>query len=167
MSSTMSVAQPRSAAAAPLGGKRAVVLLYSYYPSAVRPRRAAVAMIRAGIHVEVICLRHGPEDRPTENVNGVRIRRITIQHQRSGKAAYILRYGAFILACFLILCGCPLRRRYPILHVHNMPDVLVFSSLLATLLGARVILDLHDPMPELMISAVAVRPSKVHIVMNS
>jgi len=34
--------------------------------------------------------------------------------------------------------------------VHNMPDALVFSALLPKLLGAKVILDLHDPMPELM-----------------
>jgi hypothetical protein len=31
-----------------------------------------------------------------------------------------------------------------------MPDVLVFSSLVPKLLGAKVVLDLHDPMPELM-----------------
>ncbi len=33
-----------------------------------------------------------------------------------------------------------------------MPDVLVLSALFPKLLGARVILDLHDPMPELMLS---------------
>jgi glycosyltransferase involved in cell wall biosynthesis len=31
-----------------------------------------------------------------------------------------------------------------------MPDVLVFSALIPKLLGAKVIIDLHDPMPELM-----------------
>ena len=35
-------------------------------------------------------------------------------------------------------------------HVHNMPDVLVFSALVPRLRGAKVLLDLHDPMPELM-----------------
>jgi glycosyltransferase involved in cell wall biosynthesis len=34
--------------------------------------------------------------------------------------------------------------------VHNMPDALVFSAIVPKLLGAKVILDLHDPMPELM-----------------
>ncbi len=33
-----------------------------------------------------------------------------------------------------------------------MPDFLVFSALLPKLLGARVILDLHDPMPELLVT---------------
>ena len=31
-----------------------------------------------------------------------------------------------------------------------MPDVLVFSAIVPKLLGAKVVLDLHDPMPELM-----------------
>jgi len=34
--------------------------------------------------------------------------------------------------------------------VHNMPDILVFGATVPKLLGAKVILDLHDPMPELM-----------------
>jgi glycosyltransferase involved in cell wall biosynthesis len=40
-------------------------------------------------------------------------------------------------------------RRFDVIHVNNMPDFLVFAALPARLLGARVILDLHDPMPEL------------------
>ena len=31
-----------------------------------------------------------------------------------------------------------------------MPDVLVFGAIVPKLLGAKIILDLHDPMPELM-----------------
>ena len=31
-----------------------------------------------------------------------------------------------------------------------MPDMLILSALVPKLLGAKVILDLHDPMPELM-----------------
>jgi len=45
-----------------------------------------------------------------------------------------------------------LKNRYDLVHVHNMPDVLVFGALIPKLLGARVVLDLHDPMPELMMS---------------
>src|SRR4029077_10588659 len=33
---------------------------------------------------------------------------------------------------------------------HNMPDVLVFAATVPKLLGAKIVLDLHDPMPELM-----------------
>jgi len=45
-----------------------------------------------------------------------------------------------------------LRRRYDLVYVHNMPDILVLSSLVPKALGAKVVLDLHDPMPELMVT---------------
>jgi glycosyltransferase involved in cell wall biosynthesis len=35
-----------------------------------------------------------------------------------------------------------------VIHVNNMPDALVFSVIIPRILGAKVILDIHDPMPE-------------------
>ena len=37
-----------------------------------------------------------------------------------------------------------------LVYVHNMPDILVLSALVPKAFGAKVILDQHDPMPELM-----------------
>ena len=41
------------------------------------------------------------------------------------------------------------RKRYDIIQVHTMPDFLVFAALVPKLFGAKVILDVHDLMPEL------------------
>jgi glycosyltransferase involved in cell wall biosynthesis len=41
------------------------------------------------------------------------------------------------------------RYRYRTVQVHNLPDFLVFAALPAKLMGAAVVLDLHDLMPEL------------------
>jgi glycosyltransferase involved in cell wall biosynthesis len=41
-----------------------------------------------------------------------------------------------------------LRRRYDLVQVHSLPDPLVFAALGPRLLGARVVLDLHECMPE-------------------
>jgi glycosyltransferase involved in cell wall biosynthesis len=49
--------------------------------------------------------------------------------------------------------------------VHNMPDVLVFSAILPKLLGAKVILDLHDPMPELMQTIFKLPEESLSVVM--
>jgi hypothetical protein len=35
-----------------------------------------------------------------------------------------------------------------VVQAHNLPDFLVFAALVPKLLGARLILDLHDLMPE-------------------
>jgi glycosyltransferase involved in cell wall biosynthesis len=56
-----------------------------------------------------------------------------------------------------ILAGRAFRRRYDLVHVHNMPDVLVFSALVPKLFGAKIILDLNDPMPELMMTIFRLR----------
>jgi glycosyltransferase involved in cell wall biosynthesis len=42
-----------------------------------------------------------------------------------------------------------LRRPYDVVHVHNIPDFLVSSAWLPKLMGARIILDIHDVVPEL------------------
>ena len=40
------------------------------------------------------------------------------------------------------------RRRYELVQVHSLPDPLVFAALVPKLTGARVVLDLHECMPE-------------------
>jgi glycosyltransferase involved in cell wall biosynthesis len=138
--------------ALPLEGKRAVAVSYSNYPSDPRPRRAAEALVKAGAIVEVICLKESDHQTPREIFNGVKITRIPLKRRRGGKLSYLLQYGSFILLAGAILAGRTFKRRYDLVHAHNMPDVLVFSALIPKLLGAKVILDLHDPMPELMMT---------------
>ncbi|MFN0127097.1 MAG: glycosyltransferase [Verrucomicrobiales bacterium] len=133
-----------------LDGRRAAVLLYSYYPSDARPRREAEALAAAGMEVELICLRQGPDEPARETINGVRVSRVPMKRRRQGKLTYFLQYSQFIAWCATALALRRLRRRYDLVHVHNMPDVLVFSALVPKLAGAKVLLDLHDPMPELM-----------------
>jgi glycosyltransferase involved in cell wall biosynthesis len=79
------------------------------------------------------------------------------KHRRGGKFSYLWQYATFILTTTLILALRSLTRRYHLVHVHNMPDVLVVSALIPKLLGARVVLDLHDPMPELMMTIYGLR----------
>ena len=135
-----------------LRGKRALVVQFSSYPSDPRPRRAAEALAQEGMSVDLLCLSDARTHVKREVINGVTVRRLPIQRTRGGKLNYLWQYGRFILYSFLILGGKSLRRRYHLVHVHNMPDVLVFSALIPWLLGAKIILDLHDPMPELMMT---------------
>jgi glycosyltransferase involved in cell wall biosynthesis len=133
-----------------LRGKRAAVLLFSYYPSDPRPRRAAEALAMEGVTIEVVCLQKNREEPRREIINGVSVFRMPLRRQRGGKTRYVGQYSAFILRSFVHLALRSVVRRYDFIHVHNMPDVLVFSALVPKALGAKIILDLHDPMPELM-----------------
>ena len=133
-----------------LHGRRAVVVVYSYYPTDPRVRRAAEALSKEGAIVELICLQETDDEPLHEVLNGVNITRIPRKRRRGGILSYLAEYGAFILIAGLILTRRTIRRRFDLVHVHNMPDFLVFSALIPKLFGAKVILDLHDPMPELM-----------------
>jgi len=142
----------------PLAGKRAGVLLYSYYPADPRPRRAAEALAGAGMTVDLLCLRANGGETKHEEINGVNVWRLPMSRKREGKMTYVIQYARFLVAAFFFLTKRAWNTPYSVVHVHNMPDVLVFSALIPKLLGARVILDLHDPMPELMMSIYGIRP---------
>jgi glycosyltransferase involved in cell wall biosynthesis len=135
-----------------LQGKKAAVLLYSYYASDARPRREAETLAQAGMEVDVICLRQNEAEASLEILNGVNVRRMPMARRREGKFTYLAQYSMFIGWCGAALALRSLRKRYDLVHVHNMPDFLVFSALGPKLRGARVILDLHDPMPELLMT---------------
>lgn len=127
------------------------MVVFSSYPADPRPRRAAEALLKEGMTVDLICL--GDEKSPKrESFDGLNISRIPIQHHRGGKLSYAYQYSGFILVSATLFAWRSLKRRYDLIYVHNMPDILVLSSLIPKALGAKVILDQHDPMPELMMT---------------
>jgi glycosyltransferase involved in cell wall biosynthesis len=144
--------------------KRVAMVTFSPYPFDPRPRRAVEALVGEGATVDLICL--ADEGAPKREVlNGVKVLRLPIKHERRGKVAYVYQYSIFILAVSLIFALRALWRRYDLVYVHNMPDVLVLSSLIPKALGAKVVLDLHDPMPELTMTIFRVSQSSKSVRM--
>lgn len=130
-------------------GKQVGMVVFSQYPADPRPRRAIDALLIQGMSVDLICL--GDENDPKREVRGkLNIFRLPIEHRRGSKLSYFYNYGAFILLSATIFAWRSIKRRYDLIYVHNMPDILVASALVPKALGAKVLLDLHDPMPELM-----------------
>lgn len=132
-----------------LEGKRVAMVMYSTYPDDPRPRRTIDALTGEGAKVDLICLGHskGAKDAASDLI---RVLRVPIKHRRGGKFGYLFQYGSFLLVSTLVVALRSFTRRYDLVYVHNMPDILVISALVPKLLGAKVILDQHDPMPELM-----------------
>jgi glycosyltransferase involved in cell wall biosynthesis len=134
-----------------LAGKRAGMVVFSTYPSDPRPRRAADALLKEGMTIDYIC--EGAKGFPSRERHGnLNITRIPIRHFRGSAVSYVYQYSVFILFSAAIFAWRTMRRRYDLIYVHNMPDILVASALLPKLFGAKVILDQHDPMPELMMT---------------
>jgi glycosyltransferase involved in cell wall biosynthesis len=132
-----------------LEGKRVAMVMYSTYPDDPRPRRAIDALIGEGARVDLVCLGQA-EAAESPNSDAINVFRVPIKHRRGGKLAYLFQYGSFLFVSTLVVALRSLTHRYDLVYVHNMPDILVMSALLPKLLGAKVVLDQHDPMPELM-----------------
>ncbi len=140
---------PTSEADSRLQGKRVAMVTFSPYPGDPRPRRVIDVLLKEGLTVDLVCLTSQGTQR-RESLNGINILRLPIVHRRGSKFAYVWNYSSFIFLSACILAFRSLKRRYDLVYINNMPDVLVVSALFPKLLGAKVILDLHDPMPELM-----------------
>ena len=111
-------------------------------------QREAEALVRAGCDVEVLVMRN--PDRPREiELNGVRVTSLPIRLDRSAPGGYLTGYAGFLLMAAATLAVRCLRRRYAVVQVNTMPDFLVFAALIPKLLGSRVFIYMHEPMPEL------------------
>lgn len=156
------IISPAAVVHAGLDGKHMAMVTFSSYPGDPRPRRALDALHNQGMSVDLICL--AEEGMPRrEKSSRFNVLRLPIQHRRGGILSYAYTYSAFILACTVILAVRAFRRRYQLVYVHNMPDILVACALVPKVLGAKVILDQHDPMPELLTTIFNLRPDSLSV----
>ncbi len=143
--SEVSEAKIQATAAKPL---RHCMVVQNYYPfSEVRVQREAEALMAQGHVVDVICRRFGSE--PLYESNGqLSIHRIGLGQKKWSRFAQLFEYVAFAFLAFLKVSRLHLKNRFNVVQCHNLPDFLVFAALVPRLTGSRVILDIHDLMPE-------------------
>ena len=128
------------------------MVAYTNYLSDARPRREAETLAGRGDRVDFIAL--GEKDRPSlETVQGVRVFRMNqLRYRGGGGLSYGLSYLRFLCAATMKLARLFKSERYDIIYVHTMPDLLVLVGLIPRLFGARIVLNIHDMMPELYMS---------------
>ena len=126
---------------------RACVVRQYHVPHDPRVWREANALGELFDEIDVICMR-GNGESWTERLGNVRVLRLPIEHKRGGKLRYLFEYAAFGVLAFVVLTFLHIRHRYRLVQVHSLPDALVFSAIFPRLTGTRIVLDLHEPMPE-------------------
>ncbi len=125
-----------------------LMIHFSPYPVDVRIRREAETLIEAGMSVDTISIRD--KDQKLREIHfGVTTYRVNLRKKRSSKLRYIWEYLYFALFAFFKAAILHRKRKYDLIHIHNMPDFLVFCALIPKLFGAKVLLDMHDPVPEI------------------
>lgn len=107
------------------------------------------ALARRGDSVDVLCIgRPGqPKHQVIDNVHLFRLQ--TREVNERTRFSYMWRLLRFLVISGSVLTWRNLSRRYTLIHVHNLPNFLVFSALVPKLLGTPVILDIHDLQPEM------------------
>jgi glycosyltransferase involved in cell wall biosynthesis len=128
---------------------RVCMLAYAFYESDTRILQYATALAKRGDIVDVIALKRQDDQPEVEVLNGVNVYRI---QSRTVNEKGLLTYASRILR-FLLHSMWFLRRKhrahpYDLVHVHNVPDFLVFAAAFPKLKGVPVILDIHDLLPE-------------------
>jgi glycosyltransferase involved in cell wall biosynthesis len=129
--------------------KRVAMVSYSFYESDNRVMRYADTLADRGDEVDIFAI-YGQESTPKfEVLNGVRVHRLQRREKNeTGKLSYLLPLVRFLFRSSAVLSWRHLKRRYDVVHVHNVPDFLIFSAWLPRLTGSRLILDIHDIVPE-------------------
>jgi glycosyltransferase involved in cell wall biosynthesis len=129
---------------------RIAMIGYTFYELDARVKRAADALVESGHHVDLFVADHA--GLRARNNALLTIHRLRMRKQRSAVMRYAYEYGFFCAWAFVLVSFFHARRRYDVVYVHNMPNFLVFAGCLPKIGGAKIVLDVHDPAPELLSS---------------
>lgn len=127
------------------------IFVFSYYLEDTRVRKQCELLSEKGHIVDVYCLRRVGETK-FEFKNGVRINRVGFERRLTGRSKfrYIVEYLRFFVICLFI--NISRLRSAKLIIFHNMPNFLIFSATFSRLINVPIILDVHDLMPELILS---------------
>ncbi len=128
---------------------RICMLAYAFYESDTRIMQYATALTKRGDVVDVIALRRDEDQLEFETINGVNVFRVQsrIVNEKT-KITYAARILSFLVRATFLSAKRHRTKPYQLVHVHNVPDFLVFGALFPKLCGVPVILDIHDLLPE-------------------
>ncbi len=129
--------------------KKVCMITYSNYAGDNRVRRYAEALAKRGDRVDVISINGSDGPLGAETIKGVTVYHIQRRSRdERGKWEYARRMFRFFRTSSILLTRRHALIKYDVIHVHNMPDFLVFAAWLPKWTGAKVVLDIHDLVPD-------------------
>ncbi|RQW03787.1 glycosyltransferase, partial [candidate division KSB1 bacterium] len=124
------------------------VLAHTIYHCDPRVRRETECLAEIGAVIDVFCLREKDEKR-FEVSGNIRIHRLFKFRKPKSAVTYFLHVIFFSIISFFYISFYQLKNRFDFVHVHSIPDFLVFAALVPKLFGATIVFDMHENMPEL------------------
>ncbi len=125
---------------------RILIVAYTHYLRDGRVRRHAEALAARGDSVDVISLDYSDSGvHNGVNVVGLRIAR----YRGSSRTRYMRSYFEFFARAATTALKLNSSNHYDVAIVCTMPDAAIVSALPLRMFGTRLVLDIHDTMPEL------------------
>ncbi len=127
---------------------RICVLAHAVFDGDARIQREAKALAEAGAEVDIYCL-YQPNEPYIEVSERIRLIREVRYKRPDTAAAMLAQLLRFFFASFFWVTKNHLKKKYDAIHVHTVPDFQVFAAVIPKLTGAKVVLDMHEILPEL------------------
>ena len=128
--------------------KRVCMIAYTHYPFDGRVRLEAESLVTWGYEVWFLVPKEKATPR-TYTLAGVTVREVNVgKYGDKNKLRYVFSYMAFLAFALVECTRLFFQSKIKVVHIHNMPNGLVFAALVPRLFGCKVVLDLHDTVPE-------------------
>jgi glycosyltransferase involved in cell wall biosynthesis len=125
---------------------RVLVIAYTTYIHDGRVKRHAEALARRGDQIDAITIATGKMGM----MNGVNVVGIEIPRYRgASRTSYLKSYWTFFRAAARKAMELSREHRYDVAIVCTMPDAAILAALPLRRFGTKLVLDVHDTMPEL------------------
>lgn len=125
---------------------RILMIAYTTFSRDARVKRHAEAFAARGDHVDAICLE---EPRPSlaarVNLFGIP----TARYRGGSRGRYLRSYAAFFSRASALALKLSRTGLYDVAVVCTLPDLAIISALPLRALRTKLVLDMHDTMPEL------------------
>ena len=124
------------------------MIAYTRYKTDGRVRLEAESLVDWGHRVLFLVPRSG-QTATSFTLQGVTVRELNVEeYGGKNKLRYILSYLLFLGLAFAACTRLYFQSGLDVVHIHNMPNILVFAALIPRLFGCKLILDVHDTIPE-------------------
>jgi len=124
------------------------MISYSVYEFDNRVHRYGETLMAAGCELDVICLSATNKPRQVDYGTGTLYEIQSRQFNEKGPVSYLFKFMRFFFKSVFLLTCLYMKKRYDVIHYHNIPDPGVFIAAVPKLCGARIVLDIHDLVPE-------------------
>jgi len=124
------------------------MIVQNYYDIDPRVRRKAQSLISEGYTVDVIALQPPERKQNPYVLNNVTVYGIPLGKRRASLMRYLFEYFWFFIRASYTVNKLMQNIKYDIIDINTLPDFLVFAAFGPKQNGAKVILDLHESMPE-------------------